>query len=98
LFASTTANPARPARPKINTAAELSLLGQKKYVEAKPLPLQGYEVMKTREPKIPAHAKKAVADAGARIVERYDGWGKKDMADEWRKRLAPPTDTTKPKR
>jgi hypothetical protein len=31
-----------------------------------------------------------VADAGARIVQLYDAWGRKDKADEWRKRLAGP--------
>ena len=27
----------------------------------------------------------------------YDAWGKKDKADEWRKRLASAADATKPK-
>jgi hypothetical protein len=73
------------------------LLGQKKYAEAKPLLLQGYEGMKAREPKIPAYARKSLAEAGARIVELYDGWGKKDKSDEWKKLLASPSDTTKPR-
>ncbi len=41
------------------------LLGQKKYAEAEPLLLQSYEGMKAREPKIPAHLKKVVPEAGA---------------------------------
>jgi eukaryotic-like serine/threonine-protein kinase len=73
-----------------------SLLGQKKFAEAEPMLLEGYAGMKARETTIPAHAKKAVADACARIVELYDASGKKDKADEWRRRLASPADTSKP--
>jgi hypothetical protein len=61
-----------------------SLLGQKKYAEAEPLLLQGYEGMKAREAKIPAPSKKNLAEAVARIIQLYDAWGKKDRARAWR--------------
>ncbi len=64
------------------------MLGQQKYADAEPLLLQGYEGMKARESKIPVYARSIVAEAGSRIVELYDRWGKKAKADEWRKRLS----------
>jgi eukaryotic-like serine/threonine-protein kinase len=64
-----------------------ALLGQKKYAEAEPLLLAGYEGMKEREAKIPANGKKNLTDALERVAQLYDGWGKMDQADEWRKKL-----------
>jgi len=46
---------------------------------------------------MPTPAKIYLPEAGARIVALYEAWGKKDKAAEWRKRLAPAADTTKPK-
>ncbi len=60
-----------------------------KYTEAEPMLINGYEGLREREARIPfLRQKKLPAEAGARIVELYDAWGKKDKADEWRKRLA----------
>jgi hypothetical protein len=65
-----------------------ALAGQKKYAEAEPLLVQGYEGLKEREARIPfLWRKKRPAEAGARIVNLYNAWGKTDKADEWRKRL-----------
>ncbi len=64
-----------------------SLISQKKYAEAEPLLLQGYEGLTAREAKIPAKSQKIVPEALARIVQLYDDWGKKDQAEEWRKKL-----------
>jgi tRNA A-37 threonylcarbamoyl transferase component Bud32 len=61
-----------------------ALLGQQKYAEAEPLLKQGYEGMKQREAKIPAHAKKSLTEALDRLVQLYDAWGKPDEADKWR--------------
>jgi eukaryotic-like serine/threonine-protein kinase len=63
-----------------------SLLGRKKYAEAEPLLLQGYEGMKARESKIPAPSRKALAEAIDRIIRLYDARGDKGRADEWRKK------------
>jgi serine/threonine protein kinase len=64
-----------------------SLSAQKKFVEAEPLLLEAYAGMKARELKIPAPYKKRVLEAGRRIVELYDAWGKNDQAAIWRQRL-----------
>jgi len=77
-----------------------SLLGQRKFEEAEPFLLQGCEGMTAREARIPVHSKKKMAEAGARIVELYDSWGKQDKAEEWRRKLGgkPAVDkTAKPK-
>ena len=64
-----------------------SLLGQKNYAEAEPLLLSGYEGMKAREALIPPKAKARLTEAGDRVVKLYEASGKKDKADEWRKKL-----------
>jgi hypothetical protein len=64
-----------------------SLLGQKKYAEAEPLVLAGYEGMKQREATIPAGAKKYLTEALERLVQLYDAWGKPEQAQKWRKEL-----------
>jgi len=74
-----------------------SLLGQKRYAEAEPLLIEGFEAMKVRETKIPPASKARLTKAGERIVQLYEAWGKKEKAEEWRKRLAQPADATKPK-
>jgi len=67
------------------------LLSQKKYVEAEPLLLEGFEGLKARAAKIPAPAQKRLSDAGARIVALYNDWGQKEKAEQWRNRLAVPS-------
>jgi serine/threonine protein kinase/Tfp pilus assembly protein PilF len=64
-----------------------SLLGQKKFALAEPLLTQGYEGMKERAAKIPRRDKGRLQEAGQRLVDLYETWGKKDKAAEWRKRL-----------
>jgi hypothetical protein len=65
-----------------------SLLAQKKYTESEPLLTSAYEGIKDRQSKIPAPFRHNVAQAGVRIVQLYDQWGKKDRADHWRRHLA----------
>ena len=64
-----------------------SLLGQKKYVDAEPLLLAGYEGMKEREAKIPPLAKDRLTDALQRLVQLYEATGQKDKAEQWRKKV-----------
>jgi hypothetical protein len=64
-----------------------ALLGQKKYAEAEPLLLAGYEGMKQREEKIPPQSNVCLRQAAERLVRLYDAWDKKDEADRWRKKL-----------
>ena len=67
-----------------------SLLGQKKYAEAEPFLLQGYDGMKAREARIPAPSRRRLPAAGKRIVTLYNAWGKQNMAEEWTKKLDTP--------
>ena len=64
-----------------------ALLGQKKYAEAEPLLLAGYEGMKQREAKIPPLGKVRLTEALERLVQFYEALEKKDEAAKWRKEL-----------
>jgi tetratricopeptide (TPR) repeat protein len=65
-----------------------SLLAQKKYAEAEPLLLKGYEGMKQREAQqVPVVAKRDLTDALERLAQLYDAMSQKDKAAEWRKKL-----------
>jgi serine/threonine protein kinase/tetratricopeptide (TPR) repeat protein len=64
-----------------------SLLGQKKYAEAEPLLLSGYEGLKAREAQIAAPGRPRLPEAGERLVKLYEAWGQPQKAHEWRKRL-----------
>jgi hypothetical protein len=64
-----------------------SLLGQKKFADAEPLILSGYEGMQARETRIPAPTKRKLKTAAERVVELYTAWGKEDKAREWQKKL-----------
>ena len=64
-----------------------SLLGQKKYAEAEPLLLSGYQGMKQREEKIPAVSMGRLREAGQRLVELYEVTGRPEQASEWKERL-----------
>ena len=65
-----------------------SLLGQKKYVEAEPLLLSGYEGMKQREVNIPPEGKVRLNEALKRLAQLYDATQRPDEAAEWKKKLA----------
>jgi tetratricopeptide (TPR) repeat protein len=64
-----------------------ALSGQKKYGEAEPLLLAGYEGLKQRAAKIPPAQRKYLTDALQRLVGFYDASGKPDEAARWRKEL-----------
>jgi hypothetical protein len=63
-----------------------ALAGQKKYAEAEPLLIAGYEGLDSRAPKLPAPVEKYVAAAAARIPPFYEAWEKPEKAAEWRKK------------
>ena len=64
-----------------------ALLGQKKYAEAEPLLLAGYEGLKQREVKIPPLGKVRLNEALERLVQLDEALEKKDDAAKWRKKL-----------
>ena len=72
-----------------NTKSTLggALLGQKRFADAEPLLLTGYEGMKQREKTIPAQGKTRLPEAAERLVQLYDATGNKEEAAKWRKEL-----------
>ena len=64
-----------------------ALLGQKKYAEAEPLLLKGYEGMKAREKTIPPQGKVRLTEAAERLVQLYEATGNAADAERWRKEL-----------
>jgi tetratricopeptide (TPR) repeat protein len=70
-----------------------SLLGRGKYAEAEPLLLDSYEGLRGPKSRLRREETPRIAEAGARIVELYDAWGKRDKAAEWRARLGPHPET-----
>jgi serine/threonine protein kinase len=69
------------------SALGASLLDQKKYSEAEPLVISGYEGLRARAASIPAPSRIRLPEAGARIVALYSVWGNTGKAAEWRARL-----------
>ncbi|HEV3257549.1 MAG TPA: hypothetical protein VG013_11755, partial [Gemmataceae bacterium] len=64
-----------------------SLFRQKKYAEAEPLLLAGYEGIPEREDMMPVAGRISRTQVMERLVQLYDAWGKKVKADVWRKKL-----------
>ena len=64
-----------------------TLLSLKKYDEAEPLLLAGFEGLKQREAKIPQDSKIRVIQVLEQIVELYDAWGTGESGEVWRKKL-----------
>jgi tetratricopeptide (TPR) repeat protein len=64
-----------------------SLASQKKFADAEPFLLSGYDGLKERERDIPPKRRMRIREALERLVQLYDGWGKKDKANEWREKL-----------
>jgi serine/threonine protein kinase len=65
-----------------------ALLGLKKYAEAEPLLLAGYQGLKKRAAQVPAAVRTVrLTEALERLVALYEATGKKDEAAKWRKEL-----------
>ena len=73
-----------------------ALSGQKRYADAEPLLIAGYEEMKRREASIPATSVFRMREAGERIVALYEAWGKPEKASEWRERVGVAADSRNP--
>jgi tetratricopeptide (TPR) repeat protein len=65
-----------------------ALLGQKRYVDAEPLLIGGYEGMQKCVATIPDNAKPRLDESLERVARLYDEMGQKNKAEEWRKKLA----------
>ena len=66
-----------------------TLAGQKKYVEAQPLLLAGYQGMLVRKERMSVADRIEIDLVGRWIDELYRAWGKPDQAANWRQNLAP---------
>ncbi len=66
-----------------------ALLGQKKYAEAEPMLLAGYQGMKQREATIPPEGKARLPQAVERLVQFYEATNNPGEASRWRKELDP---------
>ena len=64
-----------------------SLAGQKKYAEAEPLLLEGYDGLLARKDRIDVFNWYHLDRAGEWIVQLYQSWGKVEQAGEWKKKL-----------
>jgi serine/threonine protein kinase/tetratricopeptide (TPR) repeat protein len=73
-----------------------ALADQKKYPEAVPLLVQGYEGLKKMGAKVPADSFVHATDALEWLVQLYEAWGKPDEAAKWRKQLEETKAATKP--
>jgi hypothetical protein len=64
------------------------LLGQKKYAEAEPLLLSGYNGLRKSEVKSPTNFRQIqLTEALERLVQLYEEWDKPKEAANWRKEL-----------
>lgn len=61
---------------------------RRKFADAEPLLLSGYEGMEQRKVTIPSQDKAQLTKAVERLVRLYEDWNKKDKAEWWRKKLA----------
>ena len=73
-----------------------ALSGQKKYAEAEPLLLKGYEGMKQRADTIPPQGKVRLTEAVERLVQLYEALEKKEEAAKWRMELEAMKPSAKP--
>ena len=60
-----------------------ALLSQKKYAEAEPLLLKGYEGMKSREKTIPLQSRDRLPEALDQLIELYSSTNKPDEVAKW---------------
>ncbi len=64
-----------------------ALLDQRKFAEAEPLLIEGYEGLQKRKDSIPPQDAPRITKALERIVNLYEAWGQEDKAIKWRQQL-----------
>ncbi len=75
-----------------NTMSQLggALLGQRKYVEAEPMLVRGFEGLRQRKSSIPAQASERLPEAIDRLIELYESTGRPDEAKKWKAERSKP--------
>jgi len=76
-------------RFRVETLLGASLAGQKKYAEAEPLLLEGYEGMSARKDRIEVPDWYHLGRACEWLVQLYEAWGSPVKAAEWKRKLQP---------
>jgi serine/threonine protein kinase/Tfp pilus assembly protein PilF len=69
-----------------------SLGSQKKYAEAEPLLIAGYDGMAKGRDNVPAGDRRAINDIAQRTARLYQEWGNLDKAAEWTRKAQLPAD------
>jgi hypothetical protein len=69
-----------------------ALLGQRRYAEAEPFLVQGYEGIKQREALMNAGFQHWLTQAGERVVRFYEATNQPEKVREWREKLQLPPD------
>jgi hypothetical protein len=69
-----------------------SLAGEKKYAEAEPLLIAGYDGMVKGRNNVPAGDRRAINDIAQRTARLYQEWGNPDKAAEWTRKAQLPAD------
>jgi hypothetical protein len=82
--------------PYVKNVLGGALLGQKKYAEAEPLLVQGYEGMKQAEATMTANWRYRLPEAGERVIRYYEDTNQPDKARAWREKLAVRAETKTP--
>src|SRR5262249_54255202 len=66
-------------KPQTQSLLGACLAGQKKYAEAEPLLLSGYEGLRAGEAAIPMHQRKRVTEAVERVARLYEAWDRPEQ-------------------
>ena len=64
-----------------------TLVAQRRFADAEPLVLSGYEGIQQRIKAVPVASRYSVQEAQEAILQLYEGWEKPQQAAEWRKKL-----------
>jgi hypothetical protein len=74
--------------PYVKNVLGGALLGQKKYAEAEPPLVQGYEGMKRGEATMTANWRYRLPEAGDRVIRYYEETNQLEKAREWREKIS----------
>jgi hypothetical protein len=64
-----------------------AILGQRRFAEAEPLIVPAYEALQARAATLSGNDKYEVYWAAERVLRLYEGWGKPQVASDWRKKM-----------
>jgi hypothetical protein len=85
-----------PSRFDTQSRLGAGLVGQPQYAEAEPLLLAGFLGLKARQAQMPAQQRSRLPEAGRRLIQLYEVWGKPQNAREWQAKLTLPTAAPSP--